>query len=117
VLFATLVPIAAARAGGWTTLQLARRVYLPGERAVARARFNSRVDWGGSLEQGPYVAWLIVSGQTYSIIDPPRIPHTTIRLGALALALIDRRRANAQRRELPTARANETPARELARHR
>jgi hypothetical protein len=65
-------------------LQPERRDYLPGERAEVAARFSSRIDYGGSVEQGPYVAWLL-GGDSYGIIDPPRIPDGAIRLGVLQL--------------------------------
>ena len=79
-----LAPATSARAGGWTTLQPERRDYLPGEQAELAARFSSRIDYGGSVEQGPYVAWLL-RGTSYGIIDPPRIPDGAIRLGVLQL--------------------------------
>lgn len=79
-----LAPTTSARAGGWTSLQPERRDYLPGERAELAARFSSRIDYGGSVEQGPYVAWLL-RGASYGLIDPPRIPDGAIRLGVLQL--------------------------------
>jgi hypothetical protein len=80
-----LAPTTSVQAGGWTSLQPERRDYLPGERAELAARFSSRIDYGGSVEQGPYVAWLL-DGASYGIIDPPRIPNGAIRLGILQLA-------------------------------
>jgi hypothetical protein len=79
-----LAPTTSARAGGWTSLQPERRDYLPGEQAELAARFSSRIDYGGSVDQGPYVAWLL-RGASYGLIDPPRIPEGAIRLGVLQL--------------------------------
>ena len=84
-LLASAVP---ARAGGWDSLRFRRDYYLVGHIAeVSQQFFAGKLKGAGSLDAGPYYAYLLVDskGTGFGMIDPPKVPEGAIPLGTLGI--------------------------------
>lgn len=84
----TVLPSTPAHAGGWDSLIFPREHYLVGEVASVRSEFFAgALDGTGSLDGGPYYAYLLPESrdELFAMIEPPTIPESAIRLGALQI--------------------------------
>jgi len=78
-----VLPADAALAGGWDTIEFPRDAYVVGQVASARSEFFAdRLKGTGSLDGGPYFAYLLPTSRW---IDPPTIPAGAIRIGVLGI--------------------------------
>jgi hypothetical protein len=85
VVFAALASTtlhAVALANGGSFFRFDRKYYVPGEVVTARTTFSTDVERSGTVDDGPYHAFLLSSDRW---IQPPRIPGDAVPVGQIEI--------------------------------